>query len=128
MFCYVLTMLTNIGIGKFGESVAQRYYERKGFKLFHKNFRFKNYEIDLVFADKGRLVFVEVKTRKYSGYEQKELVSSKKLSSLKTAIYLYLQQNGHNSLENWELDLFALDIENKQKPRLTVLPLLQGFG
>ncbi len=121
-------MFTNISIGKFGEHVAQRYYERKGFKLLYKNFRFKNYEIDLVFADKCRLIFVEVKTRRYSGYTQAELVSNKKLSSLKTAIYLYLQQHGQNTLENWELDLFALDIENKNKPRLTVLPLLQGFG
>jgi len=121
-------MYARLQLGKFGENVAQRYYERKGFKLLHKNFRSRHYEIDLVFVSEGKLVFVEVKTRTYSNYSQLELVSNKKLASLKTAIYLYLQQNGYQSLESWELDLFSLALEKSKPPRLTVLPLLQGFG
>lgn len=117
-----------IQLGYFGEKVAQKYYENKGYKLAHKNFRSKHYEIDLIFVKDGSILFVEVKTRTYSNYTINELISNKKLQSVKTAIYLYLQQNSFGKCENWDLELFALDMENRQKPRLTIQPLLRGFG
>ena len=120
--------MTNAQLGKFGESLACRYYQRKGFTLVSRNFRFKNFEIDLVFSTGCRLVFVEVKTRSNSFYTQKELVSNKKLASLKTAIYLFLQQKRQSELENWELHLFSLSVGSKSAPQIKVLPLLQGFG
>jgi putative endonuclease len=117
-----------VQLGIFGEMVAKRYYERQGYTLISRNFRIKQYELDLIFVKRGYLLFVEVKTRTYADYTQKELVSTKKLQSIKTAIYFYLQQNSTSGFENWDLELFSLCLENRKKPKVTVQPLLRGFG
>ncbi len=50
--------------GKEGESEAQRFLERKGYRILHKNWRWHHYELDIVAATPdGLIVFVEVKTR-----------------------------------------------------------------
>ncbi len=121
-------MLSRTYTGKLGEAVAQKYYQNKGFKLVARNFRYKQYELDLILEGDNKLCFVEVKTRRFADYTQKELISNKKLMSLKTAIYLYLRSSCTPAFKSWELELFALTIEANSKPRLTVLPILQGFG
>jgi putative endonuclease len=52
-------------LGKWGESLAKRYLERKGWRIVAENFRVHQHaEIDLIAQDGATLVFVEVKTRR----------------------------------------------------------------
>ncbi len=50
-------------IGKWGEEVAARYLEDKGYKIAARHFTHRIGEIDIVAAKDGRIIFVEVKTR-----------------------------------------------------------------
>ncbi len=50
--------------GDLGEDAAARYLESRGFRVLERNWRFRQWELDLVCRDKDTLVFVEVKTRK----------------------------------------------------------------
>ncbi len=43
-----------------GERIAEKFLTEKGFRLIERNYRYGRGEIDLIFDDKGILVFVEV--------------------------------------------------------------------
>ena len=55
--------MANQELGDFGEELALSYLLKKGLRLLEKNYRFKKNEVDLIFKDKDKYVFVEVKTR-----------------------------------------------------------------
>ena len=50
--------------GDLGEDAAARYLESRGFKVLERNWRFRQWELDLVCRDGDTVVFVEVKTRR----------------------------------------------------------------
>ncbi|HPN30988.1 MAG TPA: YraN family protein [bacterium] len=52
-------------LGKFGESLVEKYYTTKNFKLLAKNFLSSKGEIDLIFLSETgeKIIAVEVKTR-----------------------------------------------------------------
>ena len=50
--------------GQYGEDLAADYCKRTlGFQLIARNWRYKQYELDIVCVDAGVLVFVEVRAR-----------------------------------------------------------------
>ncbi len=51
-------------IGIFGENVASKYLEDKGYKIKEINYRTFLGEIDIICEYKGNIIFVEVKTRR----------------------------------------------------------------
>jgi putative endonuclease len=55
-------------LGLYGEDRAAAYLEDHGYRLVERNWRGPSGEIDLIAFDRGRFVFVEVKTRNGSGY------------------------------------------------------------
>lgn len=56
-----------MNIGSYGENLARKFLEKKGFQFIEKNFKTPRWgEIDLVMRDGDTTVFVEVKTRSES--------------------------------------------------------------
>lgn len=49
--------------GDLGEDAAARYLESRGFRVLERNWRYKQWELDLICRDGDTVVFVEVKTR-----------------------------------------------------------------
>lgn len=80
--------------GAWGESMAARYYRKRGYSLLDARYRTRFGEIDLV-AEKGDLiVFVEVKTRSSSRHaEPREAVTREKQRRLIYAAQSFIQQN-----------------------------------
>lgn len=50
-------------VGQWGEKLAQEYLITKGYTLRELNWHVNHYELDIVAEYKGKIVFVEVKTR-----------------------------------------------------------------
>jgi len=50
--------------GDLGEDAAARHLESKGLRVLERNWRFHQWELDLICRDGDTIVFVEVKTRK----------------------------------------------------------------
>ena len=61
-----MSILSN-DIGKRGERLAARYMRKNGFRILDTNRRQSHNEIDIIATNRDYLVFVEVKTRSYSG-------------------------------------------------------------
>jgi len=49
--------------GDLGEDAAARYLESRGYRVLDRNWRHRQWELDLVCRDGDTIVFVEVKTR-----------------------------------------------------------------
>ena len=54
--------------GYFGEDVARRILESRGYRLVEKNYTTRRGEIDLIMRKNNEIIFVEVKTRKNQAY------------------------------------------------------------
>ena len=50
-------------VGKDGESRAEEYLRRRGYRILQRNLKSSSGELDLIAEDRGVLVFVEVKAR-----------------------------------------------------------------
>ena len=59
-------------LGKVGEEEAVKYLELQGYRIRHRNWRSKRYELDIVAVKDGILVFIEVKTRRNNLYGEPE--------------------------------------------------------
>lgn len=99
--------------GAAGEKIAERYLLKKGWKIIDRNVRAsgglggrQRGELDLICADRGVIVFVEVKFRSnaMSG-DPAEAVTQEKLTRLKSAVVGYLQLH---PAKVWRLDVLAI--------------------
>ena len=80
-------------LGRTGEAVAAKYYQRQGWLLLDHNYRTRFGEIDLIVKNRRYLVFVEVKLRKNSAFAQaREFVDYRKQQRLRTTASMYLSR------------------------------------
>ena len=95
-------------IGRWGEELACRFYENKGYSILARNVYTTYGEIDLIARKSTELVFVEVKTRTTLAFGfPEESLSSTKLSHLIQSAEIYLQD--HPELEDpWRIDVLSL--------------------
>ena len=81
--------------GKEGERVAERYLQKKGYKLVERNYRCLGGELDLIVLDRRVIVFVEVKTRTGSGFGTPfEAVEARKQQRMIRAAQFFLAEKG----------------------------------
>lgn len=102
-------------LGQWGESLARRHLEAKGYTIEAANWRAREGEIDLVARDGPTLVFVEVKTRtsdRYGGPE--EAVTSSKIDRMQRAACAYLSAAGSPDVD-WRIDVVAIDCSPGRK-------------
>ncbi|GAB4558321.1 MAG: YraN family protein [Geothermobacteraceae bacterium] len=87
-------------LGARGEQAAADFLGRRGLKLVARNLRTPVGEIDLVLRDRRHLVFVEVKTRRGTGFGlPQEAVTTRKQRQILRAAQWYLNDNGPGRLQ-----------------------------
>lgn len=82
-------------MGKIGEEQAISYLIEHGYKIKEQNFFCRNGEIDIIAAEEGYLVFIEVKyrTSENTGLPEEAITISKQRKIIKAA-RCYLYQKG----------------------------------
>jgi putative endonuclease len=97
--------------GEKAELDAKHFLEAKGLTFIEKNFRVPQGEIDLIFKDMQRWVFVEVKYRASADHgHAAEYFTPSKRSKMNKAIMCYLQQHNLNLHHtNLRIDVIAID-------------------
>src|SRR3990167_8918732 len=83
----------NLAIGRIGEEMASKYLRKKGFTILERNYRVGHTEIDIIAENKGKIHFVEVKTRKSLRKGRPyEAVDKRKIRNLLKTAEIYLLQ------------------------------------
>ncbi len=109
-------------IGNYGENLARKYIEEKGYYLLEQNYLCKLGEIDLIARDNDYICFIEVKTR-YSqryGSPLESITSSKQKKIYRTAQYYICIKNIHKS--HFRFDAIEVIISNDdRKPYINLI-------
>lgn len=84
--------------GEYGESLAAKYLQGKGFRILKKNYRKAFGEIDLVALHENTVVFVEVKSRRTQefGLPREAITNAKLRSIVKVARYFLVREGFYN--------------------------------
>ena len=86
-----------IALGSWGEGVAARALQKRGFKILYRNYRAPyGGEVDLICRDQYGLVFVEVKTRRCEkNFRPLDAVNRKKQALIKRGALSWLRLLGN---------------------------------
>ena len=77
-------------LGRKGEALARRYYEKNGYTVLEMNYRTRMGEVDVIAQKGGLYVFCEVKARSHCPYSQIYAYTSPKIRRVKLAAQHYL--------------------------------------
>jgi putative endonuclease len=87
-------------VGGLGEQLAGKYLKKKGFKIIEFNYQNKKGkrigEIDIIAKKDKKIVFVEVKSRMFSGNKKilpEENITRDKLNKLQKIAQIYIKEN-----------------------------------
>ncbi|HZJ76194.1 MAG TPA: YraN family protein, partial [Oscillospiraceae bacterium] len=81
----------NRRVGLIGEELAANYIRNKGYDVLERNYRTKLGELDIIAANQGIIIFIEVKTRTSSSYGRpSEAVNYKKQSTIQKLSQQYI--------------------------------------
>lgn len=87
-------------LGRYGEERAANYLHDLGYEIIERNWRSSSGEIDLIAKSDATVVFVEVKTRRGSGYGHPfEAITSDKLSRMRALVQEWRAATGAHSLK-----------------------------
>jgi putative endonuclease len=106
--------------GTAGEDMAVKWLQEKGYEILHRNWRHKQYEIDMIALKNNFLHIIEVKTRNHSpfGYPE-DSVGKKKFRNLKRAADEFLFVNpGHKWIQ---YDILAITLFKDKEPEYFLL-------
>ncbi len=99
--------------GSWGESIAAKNLEGKGYTLRHRNWRHDHGELDIVAERDGEIIFVEVRTRHGDAFGRPEetLTPRKRAKLIATAeAYLHL----HEVFDaQWRIHVIAIDMDTR---------------
>ena len=109
--------MNNISTGKYGETLAQEFLVKQGYKIIETNKHFSRFcEIDIIALDKNTLVFVEVKTRKTDKFGlPQEAITKTKYQNIKNGIFFYLKENPE--YKKFRIDVISILLEPEIKIR-----------
>jgi len=83
----------NRALGDAGEDLAASFLKKKGYKIICRNYSAGRKEIDIIASHRGRLCFIEVKSRKQNRFGLgQESVSRLKQSRIITAAAAFLEE------------------------------------
>lgn len=115
-------------LGRRGEELAVKELRRRGFRIIERNYRCRYGEIDIIAARKGRLSFIEVRTKAGGSYgTAEESITGQKRERLANSAEEYI--SSHRGLpENWGIDFVAVDIDSASGKPLRVELLENALG
>ncbi|MEM6785574.1 MAG: YraN family protein [Bacteroidota bacterium] len=124
---------SNKATGDHGEDLAAAYLEAHGFVLMDRNYRFEREEIDLIVWERddlfemgGALVFVEVKTRRGTGFGRPEAaVTPAKQAAIRRVAEAYLYERKLESTV-CRFDVVAVLLSPSGTPQIEHFP--DAFG
>ena len=98
-------------IGNFGENVAKKYLETKGYAILETNWHYHHKELDII-AYKNKIIGIEIKTRTKTNNPPQTILKPTQLARLRLSLRAYCQQKGFKYHFS-RLDLITITVKNK---------------
>ena len=112
-------------LGRHGEELAARHFERRGYTILARNYRTPIGELDIIARDRQHLIFIEVKTRRTTRFGvPAEAVGAHKQRQIVRAAQWYLASTPHSELQP-RFDVISV-IAGPGEPVITHIP--SAFG
>ena len=112
-------------LGAYGERIAARYLQEKGYRILKKNYTCPLGELDLVTEKEGCLIFVEVRTCRGTSFGlPEESVGRVKQRRIRRLAQYYLSAIGYPE-RAVQFDLVAVQI-NREKGHVEEIRHLEG--
>lgn len=113
-------MASHNKLGEEGELLGEAWLREKGYTILHRNWRHKQYEIDIVAVKNKKLHIIEIKTRNASPFGHPEdSVTKKKFRSLKRAADEFLFLNpGYPWIQ---YDILSITLYDGEEPAYFLL-------
>lgn len=106
-------------IGKKGEYYAKEYLISQGYSYITSNFYTKYGEIDLIFKNKGNIVFVEVKTRTNLNFGfPEEAITKTKLKKIKLSFQQFFNSYPEFSRLIPKIEVITVLFTNMSSPEV----------
>lgn len=111
-------------LGKFGEDIACKYLENKGYKVLGRNFikelsAVSKGEIDIIARKDGIISFVEVKTQESraegAAFLPEDRVNFQKQFKLKKLSQMWLSENKIPFDSPWQIDVISIKADLSSK-------------
>ena len=100
-------------LGNYGEFIARRILEKKGYLILHQKYYTRYGELDLIAKDRNQLVFVEVKTRIDKDYGSGlEAITKRERKHLIRTALCFLQRHHYQDL-SCRFDIIALNLDRQ---------------
>lgn len=100
-------------IGMVGETMAADFLAQKGYEILFKNWRYKNWEVDIIALQNHKIHFIEVKTRTGNQFGlPEEAITPTKMNALKKAAEAFLQM--HQQYKLMQFDVIAIQLNKNQ--------------
>ncbi|GAG69535.1 unnamed protein product [marine sediment metagenome] len=105
--------MNNISIGKRGEHLARKFFQKRGYTIVDHNFRCRYGEIDLILRKDKAFRFVEVKFRRTLEYGlPQESVVKNKQKRIRNATMLWLTRRHFPMDSEIHFDVLAITEES----------------
>ncbi|WP_244226647.1 YraN family protein [Paenibacillus protaetiae] len=98
--------------GQYGEEAACGYLQQKGYRIIERNWRCRSGEIDIVAEEDGRLVVVEVRTRRSARRfgTAAESVNYRKQKQVADTAQFYLRTRGFGDV-SVRFDVITVELD-----------------
>lgn len=80
-------------VGNKGESIAEDYLKRKGYKIIRKNYRCRFGEVDIIARDNDTIVFIEVRTKQNDNFgSPQDSITPAKIEKISKTSLSFIQE------------------------------------
>ena len=110
----------HLEIGHMGEEFALKEIKRMGYRVLERNYRSKLGEIDLIAMDGDELVFIEVKTRRFSMDYAKEAIDRKKMQRLCRLALSYMKKKRWENMKA-RFDVVAVCMKDEKPYQIELI-------
>jgi putative endonuclease len=104
-------------VGNKGESLAEDYIKRKGYKIIQRNYRCRLGEIDIIAKDDDTIVFIEVRTKQNENFgSPQDSVTSTKINKISKTALRFIQEKNLSGY-SYRFDFIAITF-SQGKPNI----------
>ena len=101
------------GLGQAGERMAEVFLQKQGYRILERNYQTPYGEIDLIAREAREIVFIEVRTRRGTGFGTPiESLTRNKISHWEKSVSSYLQKSGEFD-QPIRFDFVGVDLSEK---------------